>query len=130
MQPWQKAWREGFQPPISYEGLLALREALISDDPNLLQGSTTKPPPLMCVQDWDTEAACAVSYTGWKGDHLITVGEVEEYFARMCYECDQRIGEQAGCRHFLNWWDETPREVARQELLIEVESRLASMISI
>lgn len=130
MTPWQKAWREGFQPLISYEGLLSLREALITNDPNLLQGKTVLPFPIAIVQEWSAEGACAVGYTGWKGDNLDTVGEVEEYFARMCYECDQRIGEPAGCRHFLNWWDETPREVARQELLIEVESRLATMISI
>ena len=30
----------------------------------------------------------------------------------MCYEVDQSMGEPAGCRWLLNWWDETPRPEA------------------
>ena len=70
-------------------------DALTGDDPRLTQGSTTTPPPLMCVQDWPVEAACALGYCGWQGDELETVGEVEEFFARMCFEADQRLGEPA-----------------------------------
>jgi hypothetical protein len=58
------------------------------------------------------------------GDGLETVAEVEEFFARMCFEVDQRVGEPAGCRWFLNWFDETPREEMRAELLAEVERAL------
>jgi hypothetical protein len=50
---------------------------------------------------------------------------VEEFFARMCFEIDQRLGEPAGCRWFLNWFDETPREEMRQQLLAEVKRALA-----
>lgn len=41
--------------------------------------------------------------------------------ARMCFEIDQRMGEPAGCRWFLNWWDETPRAKLFAQLLPEVE---------
>src|SRR6187397_2364540 len=57
MESWRLVWRDGFVPVISTSGLEALREALKSDDPRLTQGSTTTPPPLMCVQDWPVEAA-------------------------------------------------------------------------
>jgi hypothetical protein len=50
---------------------------------------------------------------------------VEEYFARLCFEADQRLGEPAVCRWFLNWFDDTPRDVMRRELLAEVERALA-----
>ena len=97
---------------------------LATDDGRLLQGATTTPPPLACVQDWPVEGACALGYCGWVGDGLETVGEVEEFFARMCFEIDQRLGEPAGCRWFLNWFDETPRDEMRELLLVEVERAL------
>jgi hypothetical protein len=121
MESWKKVWRDGVEPLLSIEGLQALRQGLATDDGRLLQGATTTPPPLACVQDWPVEGACALGYCGWVGDGLETVGEVEEFFARMCFEIDQRLGEPAGCRWFLNWFDETPRDEMRELLLAEVD---------
>lgn len=120
MESWRKVWREGAAPLLSDEGLFALRDALINDDHRLIQGATTIPPPLMCVQDWPVEAACALSYCGWIGDGLKTVGETEEWFARVCFAIDNAVGEPAGCRFLLSWYDETPRDIMRAELLSEV----------
>ncbi len=125
MESWRLVWRDGFVPVISTPGLEALRTALQDDDPRLTQGSTTTPPPLMSVQDWPVEAACALGFCGWQGDGLETVGQVEEYFARVCFEADQRLGEPAASRWFLNWFDDTPRDEMRRELLAEVELALA-----
>jgi hypothetical protein len=124
MESWRNVWRKGVAPLLSLESLEALRQALVNDDPRLVQGATTTPPPLQCVQDWPVEAACALGYCGWRGDGLETVGEVEEYFARMCFEIDQQMGEPAACRWFLNWFDDTPRDEMRRELLAEVEKAL------
>jgi hypothetical protein len=44
-----------------------------------------------------------VGYCAWQGDGLETVAEVEEFFARVCFEADQVLGEPAACRWFLNW---------------------------
>lgn len=120
MESWRKVWREGVVPLLTLAHLQALGKALTEDDPNLMQGGTCGPPPLQCVQDWPVEAACVLGYCGWQGDDLETVGEVEEFFARMCFEIDRLLGEPAGCRWFLNWYDETPRENMRQLLLAEV----------
>jgi hypothetical protein len=125
MDSWRKVWRDGLAPLISTAGLEALRAALSSDDARLLQGATTTPPPLQCVQDWPVEAACALGYCGWQGEGLESVAEVEEYFARLCFEVDQRLGEPAACRWFLNWFDETPRDEMRALLLPEVNRTLA-----
>lgn len=125
MESWRKVWREGISPHLSTPGLEALREVLVSNDHRLTQGSTTTPPPLQCVQDWPLEAACAIGVCGWLGDHLETVGEVEEYFAQVCSECDMQLGEQAACRWFLNWFDDTPREEMRYQLLAEIDLELA-----
>src|SRR5215213_1752790 len=103
MESWRTVWREGFAPVLTLKGLEALRDALTNDDPRLVQGSTTTPPPLMCVQDWPVEAACALGFCG------------------CCFEADQKLGEAAACRWFLNWFDDTPRDEMRKELLAEVE---------
>ena len=129
MESWRKVWREGLAPVLSTTGLDALRKALQSDDARLLQGATTTPPPLQCVQDWPVEAACGLGYCGWQGEGLETVAEVEEFFARMCFEIDQALGEPAACRWFLNWFDDTPREQMRRELLVEVQRSLAQRLS-
>ena len=121
MESWRKVWREGFAPLLSTAGLESLRDALKADDGRLLQGATSSPPPVMCVRDWPVEAACALGFCAWKGEGLETVGEVEDFFARACFEADQRLGEPAACRYFLNWFDDTPRAEMRRELLAEVE---------
>src|SRR5258708_911985 len=119
MERWQNVWREGFVPVLPTAGLRALRDALETDDPRITQGSTTTPPPLLCVQDWLVEAACALGFGGWRGEGLGAVGEVEGFCARFCFEADHRLGEPAACRHFLNWFDDTPRDAMRRELLAE-----------
>jgi len=125
MESWRKVWREGVAPLLSTSGLEALQRALKQDDARLIQGATTTPPPLPCVQDWPVEAACALGFCGWQGDGLETVAEVEEFFARTCFEIDQRLGEPAACRWFLNWFDETPRHQMREQLLAEVQRSLS-----
>ncbi len=128
MESWRKTWREGMAPLLSTKGLEALAHALETDSPALLQGATTTPPPLSWVQDWPVKAACLVGLCGVAelgGIGTAKVGEVEEYFARLTFECDQRLNEPAGCRHLLNWYDETPRSEMRALLLPEVKRTLA-----
>src|SRR5436305_828989 len=125
MEAWRKVWREGLVPLLSTKGLQALKRGLLRDDGRLTQGSTTTPPPMQCVLDWPVEGACVVGYCAWQGDGLETVGDVEEFFARVCFEADQRLGEPAAVRYFLNWYDDTPRDEMRRQLLAEVNRTLA-----
>jgi hypothetical protein len=127
METWRKVWREGFAPEMSDAALVALRIGLSDDDDRLVQGATCVPPPLACVQDWPCEGACGIGYAGWKsGPNCERVRDVEEYFARLCFRADKRIGEPAGCRWFLNWFDDTPREEMRQTLIGEIDWVLAN----
>lgn len=125
MESWKRCFHEGIVPHLSDAGLEALRVGLLRDDQCLIQGGTTTPPPLACVQDWPVEGACAMAYCGWQGEGLETVAEVEEYFAKLCCQTDESLDELAGCRWFINWFDETPREEMRAKLLIEVGVALA-----
>ena len=126
METWRKVWRNGLAPHLSTKGLQALKGGLERDDPALSQGCTTTPPPLHCVRDWPCEGACVVGYCAWKGDGLETVGEVEEFFGTVCFKADERLQEPAAVRYFLNWFDDTPRDEMRRELLAEVNRELAS----
>lgn len=121
MESWKKVWRDGVAPLLSARALEVLQTGLEQDDPRLIQGAICTPPPLQCVKDWPTESACALGFCGWQGEGLESVAEVEEFFARMCFEIDTRLGEPAGCQWFLNWYDETPRDEMRRLLLVEVQ---------
>lgn len=129
MDTWQKVWRVGVQPLLSSAALEALLKGLESDDPRILQRGTCSPPPLRCVLDWPVESACPIGYAFWQGERsgVANVAEVEENFSSKCHDIDQRVGEPAGCRWFLNWWDEAPRGEARvllaQEIRLELRQR-------
>lgn len=127
MESWRRVWREGLAPLMSEHGLAALGRALRNDDDRLIQGSTTIPLPYPRYEEHSVESACALSYCGWQGEGLETVGEVEEFFARVCFEIDNRLGEPNGCRWFLNWYDDAPREEMRRQLLAEVQRSLAQI---
>jgi uncharacterized protein (TIGR02996 family) len=123
VESWRLVWRDGFVHSFSTKGLQRLLHLLREDSPKLLQGATTQPPPLMVVQDWPLEAADAVTVAA-VDDFDCTVGEAEEAFAKACLEADQRLGEPAACRWFLNTWDDTPRPEMLRELTAEVELAL------
>jgi hypothetical protein len=139
MESWKRVWRNGFLPQIKTPVLRALLEAVQSDDPRLTQGSTSTPPPLMCVADWPIECGCLIGYAGAMelgGFETLSVdayvnkvksnptpakvGQVEEFFGTACFQADQRLGNPAECRWFLNWFDDTPRTEMRRELEAEL----------
>jgi len=120
LEPWRRAWRAA-AAVLAPNEVLALAAGLRVDDPRIIQGGTTSPPPLLVFQDWPVEAACPLSYCGWRAG-LVTVAEVEEFFARLCAAIDERLGEVAACRYLLRWIDETPRGEMIAALLAEVET--------
>ncbi len=125
MESWRKVWREGFAPQLPSRGLECLQMALRENDERIIQGATTAPPPLQCMMDNSIEGCCVLGFCFLQGDNRQTVAEVEEDFARLCFETDQKLGDPGACRWFLNWYDETPRQQMREELLGEVELELA-----
>lgn len=124
MKTWKHVWREGLAVILSTRALKALRHALLNDDPRLIQRSTTSPPPAEVFHHDAVEGACALGYCGWRGEDLPTVGHVEAFFIRTCNAVDDALGEPGACRHFLNWFDETPRPLMRRQLLAEVTHEL------
>ncbi len=125
MDTWQFVWRAGIAPSLTSCGLLTLRQALAADSPSLLQGATTSPPPLTALQSEPVEKCCRLGLA-LKADHgLVTVGDVQDAFAVLVAAADERLGEPAAVRHFINAWDDGPRDVMRQDLLAEVERVLA-----
>ena len=125
MESSRYVWRNGIAPLLSSQQLEALRVALVYDDPRLIQGGTTSPRPIQCMEDWPVEGACALGYCGWQAEGLVTVGQVEEFFGRLCAAIDDRLGEPHVCRYFITWFDDTPRTEMRRWLLCEVQRELA-----
>src|SRR5262245_27141980 len=123
LEQWRLVFRAS-APLLPRAGLVALREALAADDATLIPGATVSPPPLEVFQDWPCEAACPWAYCGWK-DGLETAGEINEFFAEVCCSVDVALGEPAGCRHFMLFVDETPRDEMRPALLAEVDAYLS-----
>lgn len=117
LESWQLVFRRGVAPSLTLEQLERLRLALDMDDSRLIQGATTSPPPLQCMLDCHAEGCCPISLASG----LETVGEVSDFFARVCQECDRRLGEDAAVRWLLTWWDDGDRDAVRERLLWEVE---------
>lgn len=132
MESWRLIWRNGFAPVLSTECLRALAEALRANDPRLIQKATTLPMHKEGFQDWPAEACCPLGFMGAVasgGFGVATVDQCSEFFARVCFEADQRLGGPAEVRWFLNAVDDWPRDVLRRELLPEVELAIRSRIA-
>jgi hypothetical protein len=129
VEAWRAALRIGFIPQWSLEQLIVLKEALLKDDPALTQGSTTTPPPLMSVQEWPVEACCPITYPGWKGLGLVTVGDCEAFFAESCHRADELLGEMGACKWYINYLDETARDEMRRELIREIDRAIEERAS-
>jgi hypothetical protein len=124
-QMWQNVFRVGLGPQLTEDDLLALARGLESDDRRLAQGYTTDPPPLKGLWDLPVCACCPISFVGLVSRGLTTVGQVDEWFAQVCFRIDELFGEKAASRWLLNYLDDTPRERMREELLAEVRAELA-----
>jgi hypothetical protein len=120
---WQKVLRDGIFPQFTDATLAALRLAVATDDCRLIQGATTTPPPLACLQDWPVEGADLIGLAGMFSG-LKTVGEVEELFARVCFEADQRLGHPAAVRWWLEYHDDTPWDALRAAVGFELDAEL------
>lgn len=121
---WIKSFHEGLIPLLTDGELTALRDGLANDDPRLIQNWTTRPAPIPSAHNWPVEGACLIGYAGWIGGGLETVGEVESFFNRICWEADSRTIDSA-IQYLLYYYDENPREVVFRELLSECNLALA-----
>ena len=129
---WKTVWRDGLAPQFSRAALESLRDALIRDDPALIQGGTVKRKlkPGEPYEPIDFGApcdlACVIGWCGWKGHGATTKGEVVEFVERSSKEADRRLGRHTAMMQFVDWVDGTPRDEMRRELLVEVEASLKS----
>jgi len=125
---WLLAWRLGFARVLSDEALRAIEDALYRDSAALIQRRTTSPDPVISNADEPCTGACLVSYGGLAGHKLLTVGQVERYFAACCQAAsvllDEHFHDTLCFQYFLNWFDDTPRDEVRAAMLAEVRLEL------
>ncbi len=111
---WKYSWHVGVAPSLPYAGLVALRKALAEDDPSLIQNKVAA-----SRYAWNTDAACAIGYCGWKAGLARTRCEVESFFRDV-------IGKDGvDANPFLTFFDGQPREQMRMTFLPEVEKTIA-----
>lgn len=125
MESWRYVWRVGLAPTFSSAELDALRVGLELDDPALVQGACV-------VRDGDYECAscrvvggCAIGYAIWNHGAVSFDDEVLDAFQTVLVKSDFLVGYPLGTAPFLSWFDDTPREEMRRELLLEVKRSLA-----
>lgn len=124
---WQRAWRVGVAPQLSTAGLRSLKVALERDDPQLITGATTSPPPLACMENLPVDGCyplCWALLDGRKPQE-VSVGPLEERFFAACCQADRLLGEPAAARYFLNQVDAWGRQQLIQNLIPEIERTLA-----
>jgi hypothetical protein len=118
---WKKVFRV-MTKELSAQQLEFLKKALDDDDPRLLQGSTCYPPELLgsdIMGKLECEGACLIGYAGWKSG-IRTIEGVSEFFRKICNAIDSQFNEPAYCRYLLNWYDESPRDEMRRDVLAEI----------
>lgn len=114
---WREVFRTGLVPLLSRETLARLRTALAADDDTILQGDTAHSDHWGC-DDEECCGACLLAWCGWTQG--ATLGEVEEAFSTLCYRVDCAFGDPGAVQSLVRWWDESPRDFARAELLAEL----------
>lgn len=124
MESWRKVWREGIAPQLSTKALEELRYGLEKDSDFLLQGACSKPPMLECNYDKECEGGCAMVYGAWMAGEVKTVGQADEYFHNIVASQLMSDGCDNCVRDFLNWFDDTPRDEMRREMIREVDNEL------
>ncbi len=124
---WQIAFRRGFAPLMTVAELQALATALETDDPRLIQGTVTTPPPVL--GRWQCQGGCAIGLAAMLAGYA-TVQAVVERFAEICHGADARLDEPVAARWFLTWVDNVSRETLRNELLPEVRRALAARVTV
>lgn len=149
---WQTVFRDGLAPALGRAGLEALRDALASDSPDLIQwhtalakGEVSAPGHESRSPGHDREpcgSACAVGLALWRAAGLQTVGQVQDAFRVLNERAHALLLERHGqdvreigntrsrhmrfhCCQLYAFWDLTPRRAAVRQLLAEVELALA-----
>jgi hypothetical protein len=122
MDAWRRVWRLGIAPRLSTAGLEGLRDALIRDDPSLVTGTTTVPPPLACCANEPLSGCCPICFAllESKAPETCRVFDMEGRFTRTCLEADRLCGMPGAVSYLLNAIDGWSRLEMIGSLLPEV----------
>lgn len=128
---WKVAWHKGIVPQITVQGLKALRQGLINDDPNLIQGDTVNyvPHPSGYVNPTTFASvckACVIAYCVWKSEKSNDYQDIVGRFSTIVSHSKKLGGPEGSAIRFIAWVDRINRSEMRELLLPEVELAIAS----
>ncbi len=124
METWRFIFRKGFAPLLSFSALEALKSGIQQDDPALLQGCVVFPKLIPGFWDVPAVATGLLAYIGKEGEGLFSVAEVTEFHNRLKEAAAQKLGAVNIAQGFIEWFDKTPRQLMRKELLKEVRREI------
>jgi hypothetical protein len=126
MKKWQLAFRHAAKS-LSLDGLQALLKALRDDDDALEQGTTTVPTWFYGCREVACEGGCAIGFAAWKSG-AVWARDVQAAFLRVCDSFDGMDGLTLG--DFTGWFDHTPRDQMRAELIQVVEAVITERVTL
>lgn len=121
---WKDVFRRGLAPQLTSDELETLLTALVNNDPDLIQGKTVEPCGAGVKGDEKPKAGCMIGYIIWKCRGANEVRDVQNEFACICCGIDVRLAVLSVNRYLLNFFDETPRDKMRPQLIEEIELEL------
>lgn len=120
----RRVFHEGFVPLLKDEELWVLKGWLTMAPERFKQGYTLYPVPTPAEEPYMMpDCGCLITNIG-RINMLKYADELYEYFARMCYNIDQNMGEPSAVRYLLNWYDDSPWEDVKNGSIEELEAAL------
>ena len=94
MDSWRIVWRDGFGPVLFHGGAGGPPRCPEGRRPPLGAGRDDHAAPADVRAGLAGRGRVRPGLCGWLGEGLSTVGEVEEFFARACFEADERLASR------------------------------------
>ena len=123
MESWKKSFAH-IADVCGVPALQVLRTAVSENYCSLIQGTTVAYEPATNPGDRTVCGACAVGYMYWKADDMDFADDVEEAVAATFSEVAKKAGWDRAPDLFTNWYDETPRDEMRRELLPVIDANI------
>lgn len=114
-------WKNYILPALPKEALKKLFDAATADDGRLIRGINYFPPP---SRPRSKITHCDIVGFAFVNFGTTTVEELGQKWGNFMLSVGDKLGNPHDLRHFLNWYDDSPREVVLDTLAKSIEPHL------